>query len=170
MEKSILLPQEQENQQQEEYTPQYPQQKGYETTPPVSQPQNSIVQEYSPEQPGYQDYQPYQSYSTGPSPDLITEISEQIIAEKLSAVRKALEKSLDIRNTLGTKVDYLDERLKRIEKIIDTLQSSVLRKVGDYVNDVQDIKKELIETQKSFTKIQGKKHSGHKPQKHHHKK
>lgn len=171
MEKSILLPSdnnsseagEQDSQFQRrrqgmpQYNPQYPSQsQQYETTPPVSSAsQNPTVQEYAPEQQasGYQDYQPYQSYTAGPSPDLITEISEQIISEKLSVIRKALEKTIDIRNTLGTKIDYIDERLKRIEKIIDSLQSSILRKVGDYVNDVQDIKKEMIETQKSLSKV-----------------
>jgi len=142
MEKSILIPP-QEGYKEKEYEPN----------------QKSTIQEYSAPEPsyGYQDYQPYQSYSSGPSPDLITEIAEQIIAEKLSVVRKALEKSLDLRNTIGAKVDYLDERLKRIEKTIDSLQSAVLKKVGDYINDVQDIKKEIIETQKSLKKVNSKK-------------
>lgn len=177
MEKSLLLP-EADNQDSQfsnqqrgiaEYTPQYPvKAQEYESTPPtvVSQSPNATVQEYA--EQSYQEYQPYQSYSSGPSPDLITEITEQIISEKLSVVRKALEKSIDIRNTLGTKVDYIEERLKRIEKIIDTLQSSVLRKVGDYVNDIQDVKKELIETQKSFSKIVSEKrdHKIHVHKKH----
>lgn len=53
-------------------------------------------------------------------------------------------------------LESLDERLSRIEKIIDRLQLSVLQKVGDYVNDVQNLKKELVETQKSFTSISNK--------------
>jgi len=135
-----------------------------ETIPPI-QPQassNEQIQEYTPPQGDYEEYQPYQSYTSGTSPEMITEISEQVVAEKLSNIRKRLEKALDSKNTLNTKIDYLEERLKRIEKIIDTLQSSILRKVGDYVLNVKDIKNELIETQKSlgkaFPKI-GEKHS-----------
>lgn len=155
----IDVPNPDENNDYPQYTPQNP----YESQQ-YSQPG---VQEYEPRyQPeGYEEYQPYQSYS-GASPDIISEISEQIISEKLSTIRKNLEKAIDLKNTYGTKIDYIEERLKRIEKIIDNLQSSVLRKVGDYVNNVEDIKKEIIETEKTLSKvIPGMKKTNHKKKK-----
>ena len=97
------------------------------------------------------DYQSYDSNGTGLSSDEKTEISEQVVSEKLSETRKHLEKVIDFKTTIEAKTDSIEERLKRIENIIDTLQSSILRKVGDYVTNVDDIKKELIETQKSFS-------------------
>jgi hypothetical protein len=104
---------------------------------------------------GYQ-----QNYETGGglSSDTIMEISEQIVSEKLSDVRKKLEKISNFKTELETKTEAIEDRLKRIEKIIDTLQASVLRKVGDYVTNVEDIKTELIETQKTFAKVLGQKH------------
>ncbi|OIO81495.1 hypothetical protein AUJ84_00965 [Candidatus Pacearchaeota archaeon CG1_02_32_132] len=178
MVKSILPPEAEDNggemQQNQEYIPQAPQPQG--------------IQEYSPQYPkesapqapqGYEEYQPYQSYSSGPSPDLITEISEQVLSEKLSPLRKSLEKTMELKNVLGSKIDYMEERLKRIEKTIDILQSSVLRKVGDYITDVQDIKAELIETQKSLSKVfpeiskstvHHSTHPAHHPHKKHNKK
>ena len=54
---------------------------------------------------------------------------------------------------IDARTESIEERLKRIEKIIDSLQVSVLRKVGDYVTNVDDIKKELIETQKTIGKV-----------------
>ena len=99
------------------------------------------------------DYQSYDSNGRGLSSDVITEISEQVVSEKLSETRKHLEKVIDFKTTIEAKTDSIEERLKRIENIIDTLQSSILRKVGDYVTNVDDIKKELIETQKSFPKL-----------------
>ncbi len=152
-------PLDRENQRQSKeynYSPEYPQAQAENQEFSQSPAQrNPGVQEYEPQAQaaGYEDYQPYQSYSSGTSPDIITEIAEQIISEKLSTIRKNIEKAIDARNSLGTKIDYIEERLKRIEKIIDTLQSSVLRRVGDYVNDVQDIKKELIETEKTLAKV-----------------
>jgi DNA-binding transcriptional MerR regulator len=139
------------------------------TTPEYDQ----TTQEYAPapqpganqptEYGGYSDYgsytdqdSGYQSYdyqSTGISSDTITEISEQIVAEKMMEMRKHIEKVTDFKTTIETKTEAIEERLKHIEKIIDTLQSSVLRKVGDYVTNVEDIKKELIATQKSFSKF-----------------
>jgi hypothetical protein len=112
-----------------------------------------------------QEYQQQYDYpSNALSSDTITEISEQIVSEKLSDIRKKLEKISSFKTELETKAESIDERLKRIEKIIDTLQASVLRKVGDYVTNVEDIKHELIETQKTFAKVLGQKH--HKEHKH----
>ena len=132
------------------------------------QPQNSEydqgIQEYSPtpqEQDQYQDpygqsaYGDYQSYGYGGgiSPDTISEISEQIVSEKLMEIRKHLENIADFKTTVEAKTEALEDRLKRIEKIIDTLQTSVLRKIGNYVTNIDDIKKELVATQKSFAKL-----------------
>jgi len=103
-------------------------------------------QQYAPQ---YQD--PYQNqYSSGLSSDTISEISEQVFTEKISSLRKEVEKISDLKTTVSAKIEYLDDRLKRIEKIIDRLQLSVLQKVGEYVTNVEDLKKEVVETQKSF--------------------
>lgn len=141
MERSIM------NQQEPEIMPPTP---GAGYTPQT--PQGYIVQ-----QP--QDYGAPQSYPEGTyggyttSPDLTTEIAEQVVAEKLSELRKHIEKIADMKATVESRMEYLDERLKRIEKIMDTLQSSILRKVGDYVTNVEDIKREMVETQKTFAKL-----------------
>ena len=147
------------------YTPQTPQ--GY----VVRQPQDySAPQQYS--------EGTYAGYTT--SPDLTTEIAEQVVAERLSELRKHIEKIADMKATVESRIEYLDERLKRIEKIMDTLQSSVLRKVGDYVTNVEDIKREMMETQKTFAKLlsmseskpknQSQLHGHHQPHgnQHHH--
>ncbi len=97
--------------------------------------------------------------SSAVSSDTITEISEQIVSEKLSEVRRKMEKIISSKTELDAKTEAIEERLKRIEKIIDALQTSVLRKVGDYVTNVEDIKKELIETQKTMGKVLGTRHS-----------
>ncbi|MGV8142448.1 MAG: hypothetical protein ACP5NS_02315 [Candidatus Pacearchaeota archaeon] len=101
----------------------------------------------------------YDYTSSSVSSDTITEISEQIVSEKLSDVRRKMEKIISSKTELDAKTEAIEERLKRIEKIIDTLQTSVLRKVGDYVTNVEDIKKELIETQKTMGKVMGTHHS-----------
>lgn len=123
-------------------------------------------QEYAqyPEQYAQQSYPQMQSSS----PDMMSEIAEQVVSSKFTEIRKHLEKLADMKTTLDSKVDYLDERLKRMEKIIDALQASVLRKVGDYVTNVQDIKAEMIETQKTFAKLvpQIQAHSEHKHHEH----
>lgn len=117
-------------------------------------------QEYAPQgdygnyDQGYSMYQPYQEAI---SSDIITEISEQIVDEKLSKLHGKVEKILDMKTTVESSLGNLDERMKRMEKIVDQMQISLLKKVGDYLTDVQDLKKELEETQKSFVAVHKKK-------------
>jgi len=105
---------------------------------------------YQPQYPQYQEQAQYQDASAGMSSDTISEIAEQVASEKLGNIKNQLEKVIDFRTSVESKMSYIDERLKRIEKIIDTLQSSILKKVGEYGTNIEDIKHELIETQKSF--------------------
>lgn len=114
---------------------------------------------YTPQQD--QSYQPqeqyYDPYAAQPqSADAISEVAEQIVAEKLAPIRRAVEDTLDHRSTIEAKLTHLNDRLRRIENIIDELQLSILQKVGQYVTDVSDLKKEVIETQKSFKTLHGK--------------
>ena len=104
------------------------------------------------------DYGQYSPAATPISSDTITEISEQVVSEKLFDIRKQLEKNIDIKNTLTAEITHIDERLQRIEKIIDRLQLSILQKVGEYTSSVSDLKKELLETQKSFKALSPKSH------------
>lgn len=124
----------------------------------IAVPSPSEETQYPEYQPDYSNQAQYnqesQSYDYGAiSPETITEISEQLVSEKMSSFRKQMESIIDSRTTIETKIESLEDRLKRIEKIIDILQSSVLRKVGDYGLNIADIKKELVETQKTFTKL-----------------
>jgi hypothetical protein len=114
---------------------------------------------------GYGGYDSYQPYQEGMSSDIITEISEQVVSERLSVLRDKLQEAISFKSVFETKLNSVDERLRRIEQIIDRLQISIMQKVGDYVNDVKSIKDELVETQKSFKKLAAKKsaHGGKKP-------
>ena len=91
-----------------------------------------------------------QGYYAGPSADAITEVVEQIVAERIGKVSQELARSIENKQIIETKIEYVDERLKKIEKIIDRLQLSILQKVGEYMTNVEDLKTEVVETQKSF--------------------
>lgn len=151
MQRSIMSPETEApqspstNNQQEQFQgsaqEQYPVQEQY-----VSQ------EQYYPQEQAYQSYpQQYgQSYSSPSNADAITEIAEQIVLEKIRPIKNEVEKLTSMKNTFETKINYLDERLKRIERIIDRLQLSILQKVGEYMTNVEDLKKEMTETQKTF--------------------
>jgi hypothetical protein len=103
----------------------------------------------------------YQPYEGGMSSDIINEIAEQVVNERLAGLQDKLEKAIDFRTVAVAKMESLGERVARIEQIIDRLQLSVLQKFGEYINDVDDVKKELGETQKSFKALlPGMKKSG----------
>lgn len=157
MQQSILQTAPREDPAAEEYVP-----------PPPTAPQEGFQGGYD-AYGGQYDYQPYEYPPSGISPDTITEISEQVVAERMTEMRKHLNKITDFKTVIEAKTESIEERLRRLEETIHALQSSVLRKVGDYVTNVDDIKKELIATQKTFTKMSGK-HILHKPTKHHKKK
>jgi hypothetical protein len=106
-------------------------------------------------QTNYEGYNAYQPISI--SPDTMSEVAEQVIAEKLSPIARSVDKLLDSRTSLEAQMKYIEDRLKRLEKIIDSLQLSLLQKVGEYVNNVSDIKTELVETQKTFKAMLGNK-------------
>lgn len=150
-----------------QFSPQQPSQQTAQAYPDYSNysaPQPQTQQPYYP--PSYQDpsYQQdpsqgqYSDYQPNLSTDTISEITEQIVSEKFSTLRAQLEKIIDLKNTFETKIQILDDRVKQIEKIIDRLQLSVLQKVGDYITNVDDIKKEVIETQKSIKALAQSKH------------
>ena len=92
----------------------------------------------------------YQPYQEAMSSDIITEISEQVVEDKLSGMREKMEKAINFGNIAESRIMAVDKRLKRIEQIIDTLQISLLQRVSEYVTDIKDIKNEIEETHKTM--------------------
>lgn len=162
MQPSLLASESQEAQKEEQQTEQQnPQQQSQQQQ--IQQPQQEFAAPAYPEeqQPSYgQDYNQYAQYPQYPAyqqygaeADAISEIAEQVIFEKISPLKSKIESVLDLKSSLDTKISYLEERLKRIEKVIDRLELSILQKVGSHMQNVEDIKSELIETQKSFKSL-----------------
>ena len=83
----------------------------------------------------------------------IIEISEQVFSEKIQKLQKKIEESAEFKILAGSKIDNLLERIKNVEKIIDNLQISILKKVGSYGGNLESIKNEMSMMQDSFKKI-----------------
>jgi len=146
MQPSIISQKQNQQEQYEQYQTPYPEI----PIPSPSQAQNTsqqLVPSYSQESPGYQEgyaypqenYAEYGGQETGyeqypqyiPDTSTITEIASQLISE----------------------IEKVDERLKKIELIIDQLQMSLIRKSTAQEQNVEDIKSELKLMQNSFGKI-----------------
>src|SRR3989344_4717184 len=116
--------------------------------------------EYSQEQTSYaqqtqegQDYQSYYGAGYGSSTETISEIASQMIDEKLSKTNKILSNLTEFKIILDAKVDKIDQRLQRIELIIDQLQTNLIRKSSSQIQDIEDIKNEMRGMQEGFSKV-----------------
>jgi DNA-binding transcriptional MerR regulator len=117
-------------------------------------PQNQVYtpqpQAYYPQQEGYG-----QDYSPPNNTDTIVDIAAQVFEEKISEVSKKVDSTEEFKTLAGAKLEHLNERLKRIEAIIDKLQSAILEKIGAYGSNIESIKKEMSMMQDSFSKTLG---------------
>ncbi len=129
---------------------QYPQYPGYEEYPQEGI--NGYPQQ--PQQEGqYGDYQSYYGAGYGTSTETISEIASQMIDEKLSKTNKILNNLTEFKIILDAKVEKIDQRLQRIELIIDQLQTNLIRKSSSQIQDIEDIKTEMRGMQEGFSKV-----------------
>lgn len=101
-------------------------------------------------------YPEYESPAQPLDTDMISEIAEQITIEKTEKLQKQIYDLSRFKIEAQGKIENIDERLKRIEMIIDRLQTAILRKMGEYGQDISDLKDEMITTQESFSKVLSK--------------
>mgnify|MGYP001563868140 CR=1 FL=1 len=137
------------------------QQQGYPADPNQGYPTNDPNQGY----PAYdqtqvaQGTQGYGDQSQGygnyyaSNTDTVSEIASQIIDEKMNKSNKIIKDLIEFKTLIGSKVDRIDERLNRIESIIDQLQAMLMRKATEQEQNIGDIKTEMTEMQKGFGKI-----------------
>ncbi len=124
--------------------PKEPQNEGYDQ----GQVYNPQPQEYYPQQ----NYQSYGDAYSQTNTDTIIEVSEQVFDEKSSEIVKRIDSFDEFKSLTQTRLDNLNERLKRIEAVIDKLQSAILEKIGSYGDNLESIKKEMSMMQDSFSK------------------
>jgi len=126
--------------QQESYMPPQPTQ-DFQTQSPLQNSQDF----YLPESGGYEP----EGYET----DTMIDIAEQVFAERMSEISKQLDSLKELKTLTESRVKHIEERLLKIESIIDKLQIEILKKVGSYGDNLQSIKNEMSMMQNSFGKI-----------------
>ena len=110
------------------------------------EPQYQETQEYYPQQA--QEY-----YQPQIGTDTITEISEQVVEEKLAGIKKNIGNIAEFKTIVESRIIDLNERLLKIENTIDKLQSAIIGKIGNYGQSIQDINTEMRAMQESFGKV-----------------
>ena len=143
--------------------------------PPQAQEEYYPDQGRNPQDPYAQDGAYQDEYPQAPAynTDTIIEISEQVFSEKIKKMEKQVEQFTEFAALAQTKISNNNERVKRMESLIDKLQIAILEKVGSYGKDIQTIKKEMEMIEDSFTKVIPELHkrkTSHSTQKTSHKK
>lgn len=103
-----------------------------------------------PQQDYYNQYSQQDSYM---DVDTITEIAEQVVAEKFSDFEKKTGDLVGFKNQVLDDINNLSERLRRIENSIDKLQQAVIQKIGDFGQSTEIIKKDLSALHDTTSKL-----------------
>jgi DNA-binding transcriptional MerR regulator len=116
--------------------------------------ESGYVPQIEPEQQYYEEgYDPNQQGGYASSSDTIIEIAEQVFSEKIKKIEKQIREFSEFKTIYGTRIDDVNERLKRMEKYFDKMQISILEKVGEYGKGLDSIKKEMHMIEDSFSKV-----------------
>jgi len=110
------------------------------------------LQEYAPQEQ-YLPQEQYADYSQATETDTMIEVAEQVFFEKIQKIGKQVEKLTEFKTLSQTKIQTIEERLKKIESIINKLQIAILDKIGSYGRNLESIKKEMSMMQDSFGKV-----------------
>jgi len=120
---------------------------------PEYAPQEYTQQEY-PQQEYTQDYydQGY-GYAQPSDTGTLVEIAEQVFADKVRKIQRQLDSLTEFKTLSETRLNNVEERLKRIEEMFDKLQLAILDKVGTFGKNLTSVKKEMTMMQDSFGKV-----------------
>jgi hypothetical protein len=135
------------------YAPQQPQQ---------FYPEEAYNQDYDYEEAYPQEdygYQQDNSYSQmgSTSTETMIEIAEQVFSEKMKDLEKEMRNLKEFKTIYKSKIDDIDERIKRIEKMFDKMQIAILDKVGNFSKNINSMQKEIEMVEDSITKLNKKK-------------
>lgn len=85
--------------------------------------------------------------------ETMNEIAEQLIEEKNEKIQKQISILTAFKEEISDEIEKISQRLEKIENNFNNLQSAIIRKIGDYGEDIKNIAKEMHATQESFSKI-----------------
>jgi DNA-binding transcriptional MerR regulator len=109
------------------------------------------TQDYTPqyEENQYPEYQPQQPIDI----ETISEVIEQSIEEKNEPLKKQISTFIRFKEDISLEMEKINLRLTKIENVFSDLQTAILRKIGNYGEDIHTIAKEMRTTQDTFSKI-----------------
>lgn len=139
------------------YQEQYPAQPA-----PVYAAQSTYQEQYPqtayPEQAYAQDQQyPAQEqqayYQQGVDIETSRDIAKQVVEESMQKVKEELASLSKMKSDMKFEMQDIENRIVKIETIIQELQTSIIRRMGQYGESIAGISNEIKATQESFSKM-----------------
>jgi septation ring formation regulator EzrA len=136
-------------------------------------PQEYAPQEYAPQEYAPQEYAP-QEYANGQinnnysnaqnyggyypanginNTETMTDIAEQVINKKTQEISKKLDELIQVKNKSQQEIEDLKERIKRIENNFDSIQKSIIGKIGEFGESTKMIHKDLDNLHGTMSKM-----------------
>lgn len=112
------------------------------------QPTQEFMQHQMPPAEGYQ---PYVQAASGE--ERVQEIAEAIIDEKWSELIANVNKILEWKDKIESKIGAIEQRITDLKNDFDKLHTSILDRVGEYDKNVSDVGTELKALEKVFQKV-----------------
>lgn len=132
--------------QQDNYQQSYPEYHQGFSEPQTQNYSNQTTENYKYDYPEYQ--QP-----GGSDIETINDISSQIVEEKIKNFKKEFSNFINFKKESENKIEEIDKRLTKIEEKFEELQMAIIRKIGDYGEEIKNLSTEMKYTQDSFGKI-----------------
>jgi len=104
---------------------------------------NDAYQQEAAPQEYYEEGAYEQSPAGGMNSDMIIEIANQVFSEKIKNIQNKTDEMNEFKTLTQVKVDSIEDRLKRMEKMFDSLQIKILEEVGSYSNALKKTQKEV---------------------------
>ena len=156
-EQIVTTPTPDQNQYVMQQPPQSPQTYNQETY--QQYPQQPIMQDqqmqYYPDQYGQyqQEYPQDMYYQQGLDIETVREISKQETETAIKTMREELGALEKLKTDIKFQIESIENRLIKIESVIQELQTAIIRKIGEYGENLNSLSGEIRATQESFSKI-----------------
>jgi len=136
-------------------TPESMNQQTYQEPPVQQEPvynQGAYPADQYQQQPGYDTTQGTY-YQQAIDLETVRDISRQETDEALKKVREQLNSLEKMKSEMKFEMQDIENRLIRVESVIDEIQSAIIKKIGEYGTAISNISQEVRATQNSFSKI-----------------
>lgn len=104
-----------------------------------------------------QEYYPNDTSYSQSGTETMIEVADQVFSEKIQKIQKQVDIQNEFKTIAEVKLQSIEERLSRMEKMFDRLQMSILDKIGSYGKGLETAQKEIEMMENSFRKVVGSK-------------